>query len=179
MNFKTLLVSGVCSAALLMGSVAQAAIIQWNLSGATFSDGGSLSGTFSTNSTNGALVSFDILTTGGSQQSGFHYNSSTSKILGNNIYGPNSFAIANVNPSLQPLLQLAFANTLSQASSNNNLVVHFARFGGTLECTSNSCANLRTITGGMAQAVPEPETYAMMLGGLGLLGFMARRRKKA
>lgn len=28
-------------------------------------------------------------------------------------------------------------------------------------------------------AVPEPETWAMMLGGLGLIGFMARRRKKA
>lgn len=27
-------------------------------------------------------------------------------------------------------------------------------------------------------AVPEPSTYALMLGGLGLVGFMARRRKK-
>ena len=26
-------------------------------------------------------------------------------------------------------------------------------------------------------AIPEPETYTMLLAGLGLLGFMARRRK--
>lgn len=31
----------------------------------------------------------------------------------------------------------------------------------------------------LLSAVPEPETYGMMLGGLGLVGFMARRRKAA
>jgi hypothetical protein len=30
----------------------------------------------------------------------------------------------------------------------------------------------------LVSAVPEPEIYAMMLAGLGLMGFVARRRKQ-
>ncbi|MGO9446680.1 MAG: PEP-CTERM sorting domain-containing protein [Thiobacillaceae bacterium] len=45
---------------------------------------------------------------------------------------------------------------------------------------NNSSGNWRfdnVMISGVA-AVPEPETYAMMLSGLGLVGFIARRRKK-
>jgi hypothetical protein len=33
------------------------------------------------------------------------------------------------------------------------------------------------LTVGIIEAIPEPEIYAMLLVGLGLLGFIARRRK--
>lgn len=52
---------------------------------------------------------------------------------------------------------------------------------------SGSTSNFHTflssvaVTDGTVSAVPEPETYAMLLAGLGLLGFMTRRKsgKKA
>jgi hypothetical protein len=36
-----------------------------------------------------------------------------------------------------------------------------------------------SVTYTYAQPVPEPETYAMLLGGLALMGVVARRRKSA
>lgn len=49
-------------------------------------------------------------------------------------------------------------------------------FGATLSQRENSLT--LNVNGTVAAAVPEPETYAMILSGLGFMGFLARRRKK-
>jgi len=38
--------------------------------------------------------------------------------------------------------------------------------------------NYNLVSTNMVAAVPEPETYAMFLAGLGAMGFVARRRQK-
>ncbi len=45
--------------------------------------------------------------------------------------------------------------------------------------SSRKSADLPFVLNGNVAAVPEPETYAMMLGGLVMLGALARRRKQA
>lgn len=52
-------------------------------------------------------------------------------------------------------------------------------------CNSGVCPGILGVIGGVVitdiitSPVPEPEAYAMLLAGLGLLGFMARRRKES
>jgi hypothetical protein len=49
-----------------------------------------------------------------------------------------------------------------------------------IKVSGNMVGNTGASFGGavMLAPVPEPETYGMLLGGLGLLGFLARRRRK-
>lgn len=43
---------------------------------------------------------------------------------------------------------------------------------------NDSLNGVFTISGAVLNPVPEPETYALMLAGLGVVGYMARRRKQ-
>jgi len=66
------------------------------------------------------------------------------------------------------------------SGSEGNGVVQFTGTFGSISWT-NTFENFYAFTVGLngpIGAVPEPETYAMLLAGLGLLGFAARRRQQ-
>lgn len=65
---------------------------------------------------------------------------------------------------------------------NEALVTYCSKKSGVCSSTDvdvNQFAPFSHDAQGMVSSVPEPETYAMLLAGLGLMGFVARRRKTA
>jgi hypothetical protein len=173
MNIKSI---GLIIGVLLIGLpiAAKASTISWTLSGVTFGDGGTASGTFSTDSATGNLLSFDITTTVGTTLPGFVYDASTSRLFDNNHYSANSFVLVNNNPFAMPYLNLAFVNPLT--SNGVDLLTTSGFYFGSWEC--DDCSPSRQITGGEAiSAVPEPSTWAMMILGFAGLGLMAYRRR--
>jgi hypothetical protein len=58
------------------------------------------------------------------------------------------------------------------SSFSSQLLPHPGECPSGAECVAGS-ADFRGVVG----AVPEPQTYALMLGGLGIIGFVARRRR--
>ena len=164
---KCLLLAAACHA-----SIASADVLNFTLQNAVFDDGGVATGTFSTDSATGALLSYDIVTTSGTVQPGFHYDATTSTKYGDNIFHPNSFLITRNNPFAQPYIDIVFDNPLTSTGVDNFTLGSFVSH----EC--DNCANNRNfISGSATTSVPEPASVALL--GLGLLGFVASRRKSA
>lgn len=165
--FKRLAIAAACIAT--MSSTAMADTLQWQLQGVSFNDGSFLNGGFSTDSTTGALIDFDVKSSDGSLLTGFHYAADSAH------GGPAPFA--SIGYQFQQFgsgryIQLAFDQWLSSPGQ-----YQIKLDGSSYEC--NNCAIYRTIVTGSVVAVPEPETYVLMLGGLGLMAWVARRRQAA
>ncbi len=97
---------------------ANASTIDWTLSGVTFDDGGTATGTFSTDSTSGNVTAFDIVTTAGTTLGGATYNSTASGIYSSDgVYSPNSFIVENFNTSTY--VNFEFVNPLTAPGTDD------------------------------------------------------------
>jgi hypothetical protein len=151
-----------------------ATTLAWTLSGVTFDDGGTATGTFTTDSTNGNLLSYDLSTTAGTTLGAFHYDATTSKKYGDNNFGSNSFLVQTLN--FHRYINLAFNNPLTGGGFDAITIGQ-----NSFEC--NNCTPDRYVTAGYATSVtasvPEPLSWALMVVGFGLVGVAARRRTTA
>ena len=178
-KLKSIIVALPLLLGFLLAAPVQASPINWTLGGVSFNDGGGASGTFVTDSYTGDLLSYNIVTSAGGLQAGFAYDGVYDSLYCNHCFAPNSFIlVATLGNFGDPFLHLAFVNPLTSSGINNLVLGGWPAGSGERNNFDND--HSRVAIGGYATAAaaPEPETTAMLLAGLGLLGFAARCRKQ-
>ncbi|MDB5811524.1 MAG: hypothetical protein JWN94_3646 [Betaproteobacteria bacterium] len=157
-------------------STGQFTSLTYSLMGApgvtTFTPNGS--GMFSLNGNAGVALATGSLTSPGSTSltvdAGTGLLLPAAQLTASFVPNP-AFASFFVNPSASTPL------TVTAAFTNTGTVVTSAPIaGGGTRLTLNGGGGNATLS--QAAAVPEPDTYGMLLAGLGLVGFVARRKYK-
>ncbi len=146
--------------------------IVYTFSGVTFDDGGTLTGTFTTNDTFDTLVDFDITTSPGAGGLGFTYTPLTAGSSSTSL--PTILVLSTA--ALDEILQVTFAGGLT-ATGAPILIGTFDSFEQAVPTAR------RDIVAGSAivapVTVPEPSTLALLAttGVLGVLTSLRRRRQ--
>lgn len=194
--FKARLLSAVAALAMTLGAAGagHADIINWTIENGVFSDGGTLSGTFSIDTTDESIVDYDVVSTPGTNgagtgllaplptQYGTEYSTSNPNmtiwtagrgypVLADTVYNyPDGFNGLDWELDLNSV-PYPGSGTYSLAGDTEGL----------FEDGEFPQGPSRMLVSGVAVsgAVPEPATWAMLILGLGLIGVAARRRAKA
>ena len=155
-------------AALLASTASYAGPLTWNLTDVTFDDGGTASGWFTYDADTNALSDWAITTTDGSVLSGATY---TPAGYG---YAYNGYFLFSLG---SPYLLFTPASALTDAGGT----VALSQNGyGSYEC--NNCYPYRFASGSLTTetaSVPEPASWAFMLGGFAMVGGAMRSRRRA
>ena len=165
-----LLTSFIAAVVLATAGAAQATPRWWALFNLTFDDLAQGDGLFVYDDSNNQFSYWRISVSAASFMPAYTYESGEP---GNSVGIHNATQVDFVAfPPGQPsrYLRLAFASPLDQWRD-----ISLKSSGESYEC--DNCSNFRYVTSGHVASMPEPSTVVLMVAGVGLVGFMARRRK--
>jgi hypothetical protein len=150
-----------------------AALLTWTLSGVQFSDGTTAIGSIIMDPTARTSGSFSVSTFDGILMQKTYDNSNSGLYFGGGA-GPNNFILFDTN--VQRYFNFSFVNALAPLGGDFAL-----NTANSYECMN--CSPFRFVTAGSlttlaAADIPEPGTVALLLPALGMMGWMARRRKQ-
>ena len=101
------------------------------------------------------------------------WNTSHSSVnLFNSDWASSSWSVNSVG--LDQVVLVSFSDHLHATHNSINMP---QPIGGIISVTAYHVDGLHPDTSNWVSSAPEPETYAMFMAGLGLMGFVARRRK--
>lgn len=172
---KKLCQRAAVAASLCAAMVGSAHAVTWSLSGVTFEDGAIATGWFDFDGVTG-VGNYNLTTTAGPVFSAFTYvpgNSYTWSALPS-----NNFAWVSLDG--QRFLALTLAGPLAGATGNVAIQGGGYSSNGSWEHLDGLTNRDVGYSGAhlvlAVSAVPEVDTFAMLIAGLGLIGAMARRR---
>ena len=149
---------------LMLAAGQAAANIIFTFSGATLSDGGSLTGTFETDDTATNLIDYDILTSGG-VLTGFNYTPATANSLSS-----LPFILVLEPASADPILQVTFDGGLTPLGA----MILIGQFDSFEQVGTQK----RPILAGSVAPVPTvPEPGTLLLLGAAIIGVVVLRRR--
>jgi len=163
---------------LLASLTAHAALVEWTLSGVTFTDGGTASGSFVYDATTQTETQFDITTTAGSALPGREYIDNGTQPP----YPALGFAVLDIlnpaNLTNAPFIAFSFSAALSDLGGTISLTTSSGE-GSCSDAACNFGNYLRHVNGGSligVQLATAPEPPTILLAALALGAFWIRRR---
>jgi hypothetical protein len=183
---KSIVSAGAIALAALLGAGSGANAITWNFSNVPLSDGNVLSGFFSTDTNPyGYLASWSLTTSGPNNTfANFAYNPSTGYYNDNGANVLSSTSITFNNPDYSEVLQITFANVISDAT---NAILggiggpSFEQCSAWGICRTNFIRYIASETAvgdPLVSATPLPSTWTLLIAGFVGLGFIACRGTK-